>query len=117
VRGRHVLVTGPTSGIGRQIAFELGALGARLVLGCRDVARGERTANEIRREIGGPSVEVMQLDTSSQRSIREFAKAYRESQPRLDVLVNNAGIAQDQRKTSVDGIELTFATNVLGYFF
>jgi NAD(P)-dependent dehydrogenase (short-subunit alcohol dehydrogenase family) len=87
-----------------------------LVLGCRDVERGEQTAEEIRRLSGAPTVAVLQVDTSSQRSIRDFARAYRQSQPRLDVLINNAGIAQGERKTSVEGIELTFATNVLGYF-
>jgi NAD(P)-dependent dehydrogenase (short-subunit alcohol dehydrogenase family) len=87
-----------------------------LVLGCRDLTRGQQTADEIRRLSGAQTVSVLQIDTSSQRSIRDFARAYRQSQPRLDVLINNAGIAQGERKTSVDGIELTFATNVLGYF-
>jgi NAD(P)-dependent dehydrogenase (short-subunit alcohol dehydrogenase family) len=116
LQGKVVLVTGPTAGIGREISLALARQGAELVLGCRDLGRGRRTAEELRALPGVGSVEVMQVDTSSRRSIREFAKAFRAARPRLDVLVNNAGISQGERKTSVDGLELTFATNVLGYF-
>jgi NAD(P)-dependent dehydrogenase (short-subunit alcohol dehydrogenase family) len=114
--GKVVLVTGPTAGIGREIARALARQGAELVLGCRDLERGSRTAEELRALPGARGVELMQVDTSSQRSIRDFAEAFRAARPRLDVLVNNAGISQGERKTSVDGLELTFATNVLGYF-
>jgi NAD(P)-dependent dehydrogenase (short-subunit alcohol dehydrogenase family) len=116
MKGKTVLVTGPTAGIGRQIALDLAALGADLILGCRDLGRGEQAAEEIRRTEGAGSVAVLQVDTSSQRSIRDFARAVCSSHRRLDVLVNNAGLAQGERRTSADGIELTFATNVLGYF-
>lgn len=116
LRDKRVLVTGPTAGIGRQIALELARLGADLVLGCRDAARGAHTADEIRSATGARSIEVTTIDTSSQRSIRHCAARLRRELPRLDVLVNNAGVAQGERKLSVDGIELTFATNVLGYF-
>jgi NAD(P)-dependent dehydrogenase (short-subunit alcohol dehydrogenase family) len=116
VEAKVVLVTGPTAGIGREIARALARQGANLVLGCRDLERGERTAEDLRKLPGAGSVDVMQVDTSSRRSILEFAQAFRTARPRLDVLVNNAGISQGERKTSVDGIELTFATNVLGYF-
>jgi NAD(P)-dependent dehydrogenase (short-subunit alcohol dehydrogenase family) len=116
VQGKVVLVTGPTAGIGREIARALAGQGTELVLGCRDLDRGRRTAEELRAVTGAGGVEVMQVDTSIRRSIRDFAKAFRAAHPRLDVLVNNAGISQGARKTSVDGVELTFATNVLGYF-
>ncbi|HVY64378.1 MAG TPA: SDR family oxidoreductase [Gammaproteobacteria bacterium] len=116
LRGKHVLVTGPTAGIGRQIALELAALGANLVLGCRSRERGERVAAELRAVPGAGSVEVLDVDTSSQRSIRDAARELRARHPRLDVLVNNAGVAPGERSVSVDGIELTFATNVLGYY-
>jgi NAD(P)-dependent dehydrogenase (short-subunit alcohol dehydrogenase family) len=59
---------------------------------------------------------VLHVDTSSSRSIRAFASELRATRPRLDVLVNNAGVSQGERTLGVDGSELTFATNVLGYF-
>jgi len=116
MQGKVVLVTGPTAGIGREIALALARQGAELVLGCRDLERGRRTAEELRALRGAGGVEVMQVDTSSRRSIRDFAQAFRSARARLDVLVNNAGVSQGERRTSVDGLELTFATNVLGYF-
>ncbi len=118
MKGKQVVITGPTSGIGMEIAMGLGALGAELVLGCRDVRRGEQTSDEITRRTGAKSVAVMQIDTSSQQSIRDFARQYREKHSRLDVLINNAGMNRGvhPRQNSVDGVELTFATNVLGYF-
>jgi len=114
--GKVVLVTGPTAGIGREIARALARQGADLVLGCRNLERGRRVAQELRALPTAGGIEVMQVDTSSRRSVRDFGNVFRAARPRLDVLVNNAGISQSERKTSVDGLELTFATNVLGYF-
>jgi NAD(P)-dependent dehydrogenase (short-subunit alcohol dehydrogenase family) len=114
--GKRVIITGPTSGIGQEIAVQLAALGAELVLACRDLVRGERTAAEIARRTGAKNCAVMCIDLASQQSIRAFAQQFRARYPRLDVLVNDAGINRSQRQTSVDGVELVFATNVLGYY-
>lgn len=118
MKGKRVVITGPTSGIGKEIAIELGKLGADIVLGCRDMIRGRQTAEEISRSTGTISIDVMHIDTSSIQSIQEFARHFREKYSRFDVLVNNAGVnrAGQPRQNSVDGIELTFATNVLGYY-
>jgi NAD(P)-dependent dehydrogenase (short-subunit alcohol dehydrogenase family) len=116
MNGKKAIITGPTSGIGKEIAIQLAAMGADIVLACRDINRGRQTAVEIARLTGSENCEVMQIDTSSQKSIREFAGQYRKKYSRLDVLVNNAGIYRLNRETGVDGIELTFATNVLGYY-
>ena len=114
--GKRVIITGPTSGFGKEIAVQLAMNGAEIVLACRDVQRGEQTAAEIERRTGTTKCVVMHIDTSSQQSIHEFAREFRKRYARLDVLVNNAGINRSMRQMSVDGIELTFATNVLGYF-
>ena len=115
IENKRVVVTGPTSGIGREVATRLASLGAHVVLVCRDSARGEAVANEINRTVGVERASVMTADTSDQSSIRAFARRYSETYGALDVLVNNAGVLVPDRRTRADGIELTFATNVLGY--
>jgi len=118
MKGKRVVITGPTSGIGQEIAVQLAALGAELILGCRDLKKGRQTAALIARETSSSNVVIMHVDTSSQASIRNFAGGLRQKYRRLDVLVNNAGGNRGTlpKIDSVDGIELTFATNVLGYF-
>lgn len=115
IENKRVVVTGATSGIGREVATALAALGARVVLACRDRTRGEAVASEINRTAAAERATVMTVDTSGPSSIRAFARRYRDTYGALDVLVNNAGVLLPDRRTSVDGIELTFATNVLGY--
>jgi len=118
MQGKRVIITGPTSGVGREIALQLAALGADLTLACRDMEKGEQVAAEIARKNGSSDVKVMQIDTSSQESIRAFAREFQRKYDHLDVLINNAAINRGRlpKADSIDGIELTFATNVLGYF-
>ena len=115
IAGKRVLITGPTSGIGRQIAIELGGLGAHLVLACRDEAKGRDVARAIVGNRNAGSVDVMQVDVSSRLSVQAFVAELVAHHLPIDVLVNNAGTVQGERRESVDAIELTFATNVLGY--
>jgi NAD(P)-dependent dehydrogenase (short-subunit alcohol dehydrogenase family) len=112
----RVIVTGPTSGIGKEIASRLAFRGAEVILACRDPERGQETAEEIREHATAARPVVMPVDTSSQASIRDFARDYRHRYERLDVLVNNAGTLCPQRDTNGAGLELTFATNVIGYY-
>ena len=118
IKGKRVIITGPTSGVGKEIAIQLAALGAELILACRDVKKGNKTASEITRQTRSTRLVVMQIDTSSQKSIRKFAQEFRGKYRRLDVLINNAAGNRGTlpKLNSIDGIELTFATNVLGYF-
>jgi NAD(P)-dependent dehydrogenase (short-subunit alcohol dehydrogenase family) len=118
MQGKRVIITGSTSGVGRELALQLAALGADLTLACRDVEKGKQVATEIARKNGSSTVDVMQIDTSSQESIRGFAREFQHKYDRLDVLINNAAINRGTlpKAVSFDGIELTFATNVLGYF-
>lgn len=116
--GKRFIITGPTSGVGKEIALQLAALGADLTLACRDVEKGRQVAAGIAHQNGSSDVDVMQIDTSSQESIRAFAREFQRKYNRLDVLINNAAINRGTlpKAESVDGVELTFATNVLGYF-
>ncbi|HLO17400.1 MAG TPA: SDR family NAD(P)-dependent oxidoreductase, partial [Anaerolineales bacterium] len=118
MKGKRVLITGPTSGVGKEMALQLAALGAEVILGCRDVKKGNKVAAEITPRFDSAKAVLMQIDTSSQESIREFAKEFRRRYRRLDVLINNASGNRGTlpKVASADDIELTFATNVLGYF-
>ena len=118
MKGKRVVITGPTSGVGKEIAMELSALGAEIIHACRDLKKGNKTASEITRRTGSAKLSVMQVDTSSQKSIREFAREFRKKYRRLDVLINNAAGNRGTlpKVNSEDGIELTFAANVVGYF-
>src|SRR5512142_1224909 len=118
MQGKRVVITGPTSGVGQEVALELAGLGAQVILACRDLVRGRRVAAQITRQLGSADLVVMRLDTSSQASIRSFSREFRRRYRRLDVLINNAAISRGDlpKVDSVNGIELTFATNVVGYF-
>jgi NAD(P)-dependent dehydrogenase (short-subunit alcohol dehydrogenase family) len=110
------LVTGANSGIGFEVARGLARTGARVLLACRDQGRGEAARSAIAREFRDSEVELVLVDLASQRAIRSAAREISERHPRLDVLVNNAGVGIKSQQVSPDGIELTFATNVLAYY-
>ena len=109
---RTVLVTGTTSGIGRETARQLARHGASVVMAVRDVARGEELARRIRDE--GGIAEILPLDLASFSSVREAAARFAETHSSLDVLVNNAGVALRHREVTADGHERTWQTNFLG---
>lgn len=111
------MVTGANSGIGLEAAKVLAARGATVLLAVRDVNKGERAAAMIRAVAEDASVSVVRLDLASLRSVREAAEEIRTTLPRLDLLINNAGVMQvvSYQRTE-DGFELTFATNHLGHF-
>ncbi len=115
IEDKRVVITGATSGIGKQVTTRLASLGAHVVLACRDRDRGEHVAADINATTAQQRAAVLTIDTADQRSIRAFADSYRDTYGSLDVLVNNAGVLLPTRTTSTDDIELTFATNVLGY--
>jgi NAD(P)-dependent dehydrogenase (short-subunit alcohol dehydrogenase family) len=111
----RVLITGATSGIGREAAHQMAAQGASLLLAVRDVTKGEALAAEIARSTGREAPGVFAFDASGPASIRACADAVRRRLQSLDVLVNNAGIQLTTRTETPQGIEAVFATNVLGY--
>ena len=114
MRDRVCLVTGATSGIGRVAAIALAGMGATVLLAGRDRGRGEAAVAEIRR--GGGTAEFLQADFSSLRAVRELAAEVRSRHSRLDVLLNNAGGVNAERRLPADGIEQTFAANHLATF-
>ncbi|XP_004454383.1 dehydrogenase/reductase SDR family member 13 [Dasypus novemcinctus] len=93
LRGRTAVVTGANSGIGKMTALELARRGARVVLACRCRERGEAAAFDLRQASGNNEVIFMALDLASLASVRAFATAFLNSEPRLDILIHNAGIS------------------------
>jgi NAD(P)-dependent dehydrogenase (short-subunit alcohol dehydrogenase family) len=116
--GRTAVVTGANAGIGLETARVLAAHGATVVLACRDVAKGETAADRIAAEttIERDRLRIVRLDLASLASVRAAADEILASCPRLDLLVNNAGVMAIPFARSEDGIELTFAVNHLGHF-
>jgi len=116
MRGKVCLVTGAASGIGAVTAQALAQQGATVILVDRDAEKGALTVEQIEQQTGNSAVELMVADLSSQQEIRRLVQQFRARYQCLDVLVNNAGAIFDERRESVDGIEMTFALNYLGYF-
>jgi NAD(P)-dependent dehydrogenase (short-subunit alcohol dehydrogenase family) len=116
-----ILITGSTDGLGRQLAREVGRSGAQVIIHGRDADRAEQVRDEIRRDSGNERSEVLLADLADLHQVFDLAERIRQRYPRLDVVVNNAGLgaAHDggHRRVSTDGIELLFAVNyVAGYY-
>jgi retinol dehydrogenase-12 len=118
MHGKVVLITGANQGIGKASAIALGQMGAKLVLLCRNEGKAREAIKDI--EAAGAAkagpVELIVADVASQADIRRAAAEFKAKHDRLDVLLNNAGVLVTSRRTTVDGIEETFAINHLGYF-
>jgi NAD(P)-dependent dehydrogenase (short-subunit alcohol dehydrogenase family) len=114
--GTTCLVTGATSGIGKETALRLAMLGATVIIVARDASRGAAAEAEITGRVPLAKVEVMTADLSSLAQVRRLAGDVLGRHSRLDVLVNNAGVISARRQLTGDGLETTFATNHLGPF-
>jgi len=116
MQGKVVVITGATSGIGEVAAQKLAAMGARIVMIARNPERASSTLSRLRQIAPGVEHRVHYADLSRLREVRRVAREIALAEPRIDVLINNAGAAFDRRQVNGDGIEMTFATNHLSYF-
>ena len=117
MQGKTVVVTGGNSGIGFETASALAGMGARVVVTARNADKGRAALAAIAQRVGGEAqVQLVVFDLADLSSVRRGAAEVLEQAPRLDVLVNNAGLVLSERSETVDGFEATFATNHLGPF-
>lgn len=117
LKDKTYLVTGANSGLGFEISKQLAAHHARVLLGCRSVAKGKKARQQILSEFPKAHVEVVELDLADLKQLDRAASKIAKLTNKLDGLVNNAGIMAGPQSKSKDGFELQFATNHLGHFF
>lgn len=115
MQGKVCVITGATSGIGLETARRLAAMGARIVMVGRDAKRGE-AALKLVRDAGDARVTIHYADLSLIAEMKRVSADLAAAEPRIDVLLNNAGAAFQPRQVTADGIEKTFALNHLSYF-
>src|SRR5882762_1562053 len=115
-QGRLAVVTGANTGLGFETARVLAARGASVVLAVRDIEKGKQAAARIAGTAPGANVMVQALDLASLDSVRAAAGELRARHPRIDLLVNNAGVMFTPRQATRDGFELQLGTNHLGHF-
>ena len=116
LHGQVIVITGGNSGIGKEAAVALAAMGATVVITARNQTKGQAALADVRQRSGSSTVELMDLDLADFASIRAFAAEVLERCDRLDVLVNNAGGIISDRVHTVQGFEMTFGVNHLGHF-
>ena len=115
--GRVAIVTGANSGLGYDTAAVLADKGARVVLAVRNLDKGTEAADRIKKASPTATVELQELDLTSLDSVRKAADELRATYPRIDLLINNAGVMYvASRETTKDGFEMQFGTNHLGHF-
>lgn len=116
MQGKVCLVTGCSAGIGKVTARELARQGARVVMVCRNQARGEAAQAEIKAASGNDQVDLVLADLASLVEVRHAAARIRETYSRLHIVIHNAGGVNDVRRVTSDGLEATFVANYLAPF-
>ncbi|XP_076306476.1 retinol dehydrogenase 11-like isoform X3 [Tachypleus tridentatus] len=114
--GKTVVITGGNTGIGKVTALELAKRGAHVVIACRDTTKGEMAVQEIKRVVPNGNIVTFSLDLSSLQSVHTFATKLLRSEPRIHILINNAGVACCPQWKTEDGFEMQLGVNHLGHF-
>ena len=119
LENKTIIITGANSGIGKAAATQLASFGSTVILACRSKERGEKALQDVKQSSKNNKVELMQVELSSQASIREFVQKFKDNHRHLDVLIHNAANFDQTLKHPVltsDGVETIFATNHIGIF-
>ena len=117
--GRHAVVTGANTGIGKETARALALRGGSVTMACRDLDKAGAARDELltaNSGIGKDQLEVMRLDLGEQAQVRDFAKTFLATSRPIHLLVNNAGVMLPDRRETADGFEAHFGVNHLGHF-
>jgi NAD(P)-dependent dehydrogenase (short-subunit alcohol dehydrogenase family) len=113
---KHVVVTGANAGLGFQTSLKLAGDGAKVVMACRNLEKGQAALNQISERVPGADLLLLRLDVADLDSVREFSRQFSDRVGSLDVLINNAGIVAIPLTRNGAGHELQLATNYLGAF-
>jgi NAD(P)-dependent dehydrogenase (short-subunit alcohol dehydrogenase family) len=116
LHGQLALVTGANSGLGLHLSGHLAARGARVLMACRDPAKGQAALQQLRAQQPQAQLDLLPLDLANLASVRRLAATVAQQHGRLDLLCNNAGVMALPRRTTHDGFEMQLGTNHLGHF-
>lgn len=116
MKGKIVLITGATDGIGKQTALELAGMGARLILHARNREKGEKVVGEIKSKSGNDKIDLVLADFTSLDEIKRLGDEIIEKHDKIDVLINNAGVQLPNRVMTPDGFETMYEVNYLAVF-
>ncbi|GFT80951.1 retinol dehydrogenase 13 [Nephila pilipes] len=116
LNGKTVIITGGNTGIGKETALDLASRGAKVIIACRDIEKGNAAVKDICKSVNKPILEVKQLDLASFASIKRFADDVLENERYIHILINNAGVAACKKSNTEDGFEMQFGVNHLGHF-
>src|ERR1700743_3735175 len=116
MQGKTIVATGATSGIGEAAVVALAGMGARIVIIARDGARAQTTIRKLEAKAPGLDHRAHLADLSNMAETRKVGEAIAAAEPRIDVLINNAGALFSNRRVTPEGLELTFALNHMASF-
>ncbi|KAG1670481.1 Retinol dehydrogenase 14 [Nymphon striatum] len=116
MKGKTVIITGANSGLGKVTASELAKRGARVICACRDLTSGRRAIEEIRKYVKSGDLVLQHLDLASFSSIHAFSQEVLSCEPRIDVLINNAGVYSPPYSLTENGFEMQLGINHVGHF-
>ncbi|KAJ0022786.1 hypothetical protein NQD34_014920 [Periophthalmus magnuspinnatus] len=114
--GKTVIITGANTGIGKETATDLARRGARIIMACRDMERGQAALEEVIKNSANENVVCRKLDLSDTKSIREFADNINKEEEKLNILINNAGVMVCPYGKTADGFEMQIGVNHFGHF-
>ncbi|XP_029385171.1 retinol dehydrogenase 12, like [Echeneis naucrates] len=114
--GKTVVITGGNTGIGKETAIDLAKRGAKVIIACRDMEKAQAAVKDIIEVSGNENVLCMKLDLADSKSIREFAEAVNKGEPKLNILINNAGVMVCPYGKTADGFEMQIGVNHMGHF-